>query len=365
MKIKNIIQALEKWAPIPYAEDFDNVGLQIGDPEAEVKKALVCFEINNEVLEEALENKAQLIITFHPLIFDKLKSITGKNRVERMVMKCIKNNLSVYAIHTNLDAQLHGVNNRIGKVLELRDLKILIPNEHTLYKLIFYVPTQNAEVVKNALYTMGVGEMGNYSECSFNSQGIGTFKPMQNAKPYVGENNKQHHEPEVKVELLVRQHQLSQAIVVMKQAHPYEEVAYDIVQLQNQDFSTGMGQIGYLKKPMRSEEFLKYLKEKIPTSVIRHSKNIDKEIQKVAVLGGSGAFAIEAAKRANADVLVTADLKYHDFFTAENKILLCDIGHYESEQFNKFHISDYLSENFSNFAILTSKVNTNPINYFK
>ncbi|MBV7440421.1 Nif3-like dinuclear metal center hexameric protein [Weeksellaceae bacterium TAE3-ERU29] len=365
MKIKEIIQALEKWAPTQYAEDFDNVGLQLGNAENEIYKALVAFEITDEVIQEAIDNKAGLIICFHPLIFNGLKSITGKNRVEQIVIKAIQNNIAIYAIHTNLDAQLNGVNGRIAKELGLKNTQILIPNEDILYKLIFFVPKADADKVKDALFNAEIGKIGNYSECSFNSEGIGTFKPIENANPTLGEIGKQHQEAELKVEILVKKHQLSSAISIMKQEHPYEEVAYDVIPLNNNDQTTGMGQVGELQEPMTDAEFLRYLKSKIPTEVVRHSKLLNKEIKKVAILGGSGAFAINAAKSARADVLVTADLKYHDFFLAENQILLCDVGHYESEQFNKFHITDYLSEIFSNFAFLTSNVNTNPINYFK
>lgn len=365
MKIKEIIKALEDWAPTTYAEGFDNVGLQLGDADLEVEKALISFEITDEVVKEAIENNTKLIICFHPLIFNGLKKISNKNRVERVVTECIKNNIAVYAIHTNLDAQLNGVNNRIGKALGLNDLQILIPNKDILYKLIFFVPKTNAEEVKSALYSNGIGTIGNYAECSFNTEGVGTFKPINNANPTLGEIGKQHSEPELKVELLVKKHQIEKAILIMKETHPYEEVAYDVFPLYNKDQTIGMGQIGVLPKAMEEHEFLKYLKEKIPTEVIRHSPLIHKKIRKIAIVGGSGAFAIKAAKQANADVLVTADLKYHDFFLAENNILLCDVGHYESEQFNKFHIKDYLSEKFTNFAFLTSNVNTNPINYFK
>lgn len=364
MKVQNIIKALEEWAPLSHAEDFDNVGLQIGNPENQISKALVAFEITEEVMQEAITEKAGLIITFHPLIFGGLKSITEKNRVEKMVVKAIKNDISVYAIHTNIDAQIHGVNNRICKAIGLENNKILIPKKDNLFKLVFFVPEKDAEQVKEALYKKGIGKIGNYAECSFSSQGKGSFKPIKGARPHIGNLGEREELEETRVEMLVQRDMLSVAITSLKQNHPYEEVAYDLIPLANLDTTLGMGQVGTLKTPMEEKEFLEHLKKQLPTACIRHSQFCNKNIRKVAVLGGSGAFAIEKAKSIGADVLVTADLKYHDFFAAEGRILLCDIGHYESEQYNKFHITDYLLEKFHNFAVITSKCNTNPVNYF-
>lgn len=364
IQIKEIIQSLEKWAPTAYAESFDNVGLQLGDKGKYIEKALIAFEITEEVLEEAIENQVGLIITFHPLIFGGLKSITGKNRVERVLLKAIKHDIAIYAIHTNLDAQLMGVNHEIGKQLGLNDLKILIPNKETLFKLSFFVPQNDAKRVKKSLFETNLGVVGNYTECSFSTQGTGTFKPNELANPYLGKANVREEVEEERVEILIKKHEIGQAIQTLKQNHPYEEVAYDIFPLANEDSATGMGQIGELPVAMNAEEFIQLLKKVFGTPCIKTSTLVKKKIKKVAVLGGSGAFAIGAAKASGADAFVTADLKYHDFFLVENQLLLCDVGHYESEQFNKFYITRYLSENFSNFAFLTSKVNTNPINYF-
>ena len=364
MKLKEIIQSLEKWAPKSDAEDFDNVGLLVGNQEDEIHKALVTLDVNEEVMQEALEKRANLIIIFHPLIFKGLKRLSGNSRVEKLVVKAIQNNVAIYAIHTNLDAQLDGVNGRICEQLGLLNNQILIPKENHLFKLIFFVPKDEAEKVKNAIFETGAGTIGNYAECSFNTEGTGTFKPIKNATPFTGKLNERSTEDEIKVEILLEQNQLNAAIYAMKSAHPYEEVAYDLIPLLNKNQTKGMGQIGELANEISEIEFLALIKQKLPTACIRHSTLLNKNIKKVAVLGGSGAFAINAAKAAGADVFVTADLKYHDFFLAENQMLLCDIGHYESEQFTKNHITRYLSEIFPNFAVLTSQVNTNPINYY-
>ncbi len=364
MKIKEVINALENLAPKCYAEDFDNVGLQVGDENLEIDNVLVTLDVTDVVMQEAIEENVNLIVTFHPLIFTGLKALTGKNRVEQLVIKAIQNNIAIYAIHTNLDNQYFGVNHAICQQLQLEKVQILLPKKHTLFKLVYYVPMEHDIEVKNALFEAGAGEIGNYSECSFSILGEGTFKPNDRAKPFVGKNNKRHTETENRVELLVDKSQKSKIISVLKENHPYEEVAYEIIPIDNVNQTLGMGQIGNLSYEMSSDDFLAWVKKQLPTRCIRHSNLTHKKIKKVAVLGGSGAFSIGSAKAAGADALVTADLKYHDFFTAENQILLCDVGHYESEQFTKKLLSRYLSENFSNFAVLTSKVNTNPVNYY-
>ncbi|MXV37726.1 Nif3-like dinuclear metal center hexameric protein [Flavobacteriaceae bacterium Ap0902] len=364
LKLKEIIKVLENWAPKSDAEDFDNVGLQVGDPEQDIEKALVTLDITDEVVNQAIEENAHLIITFHPLIFKGLKQLSGKNRIERLVVKAIQHNIALYAIHTNLDAQLDGVNGMIAERLGLEDCKILIPKTEDLFKLKFFVPHMDAEKVKDAIFSTGAGTIGNYAECSFNTEGYGTFKPIKGANPTLGTLDQRHEEPETKVEILIQQKEINNVLSMMKSAHPYEEVAYDLIPLKNENQTKGMGQIGKLKEPMAAESFLKLVKNQLTTTCVRHSDLIHKKIEKVAILGGSGAFAISPAKMAGADAFVTADLKYHDFFLAENGILLCDVGHFESEQYTKNLITRYLSEIFPNFAILTSDINTNPVNYY-
>lgn len=364
MQLREIIKALENWAPKSDAEDFDNVGLLIGSPNDDIHKVLVTLDVNDAVMQQAINEGANLIITFHPLIFKGVKRLSGNSYVERLTVKAIQNNIAIYAIHTNLDVQLDGVNGKICERLGLKNNQILMPKQNDLFKLVFFVPKNEAERVKNAIFATTAGTIGNYAECSFNSDGVGEYKPIKGANPTLGELNVRHAEPETKVEILLKTQQIGEVVSAMNKAHPYEEVAYDLIPLHNKNKMKGMGQVGELEKPMPEEDFLKMLKKQLPTACIRHSNLIGKQIKRVAVLGGSGAFGIGAAKAAGADAYVTADLKYHDFFQAENGILLCDIGHYESEQFIKNHITHYLSEIFPNFAFLTSEVNTNPINYY-
>lgn len=363
MKISEIINELEKLAPLAYAEDFDNVGLLVGDANAEISKILVTLDTTEEVVKEAIEKRANLIISFHPIIFSGIKKITGRNYAERIVQLAIKNDINIYAIHTALDNSRFGVNFQIAKQLNLRNTQILIPQKDTLRHLVTYVPSDRAEHLRNSLFDAGAGSIGNYDNCSFNLEGTGTFRAGQNANPYIGEINKTHLENETRISVVFNKHLQKQILKALKENHPYEQVAYEIFSLENLNQTIGIGMIGELENEVSEEEFFQYLKENMNVELIRHSKLLNKKINKVAVLGGSGSFAITDAKRVGADVFVTADLKYHNFFEAENQILLADIGHYESEQFTKNLLTAYLSEKFPNFAVLNSEINTNPVHY--
>ncbi|SMC88582.1 Nif3-like dinuclear metal center hexameric protein [Moheibacter sediminis] len=363
MKLSDITNELEKLAPLVYAEDFDNVGLLVGDTNAEISKVLVTLDTTEEVVQEAIEKGANLIVSFHPIIFSGMKKITGKNYVERVVQLAIKNDINIYATHTALDNSELGVNYQIAKQLNLKNTKILIPQKDTLRHLVTYVPTENAEKIRNALFSAGAGSIGDYDNCSFNLEGTGTFRAGENANPFVGEIGKKHFESEIRISVIFNKHLQSQILNSLKENHPYEEVAYEIFSLENLNQTIGIGIVGELENEISEEEFFKYLKDKMNTECIRHSKLLNKKVKRIAVLGGSGSFAIADAKRAGADVFVTADLKYHNFFEAENQILLTDIGHYESEQFTKNLLTAYLSEKFPNFAVLNSEINTNPVVY--
>ncbi len=363
MKIKDIITELEKLAPLAYAEDFDNIGLLVGNSNAEITKILVTLDTMEEVVKEAIEKGANLIVSFHPIIFSGLKKITGKNYVERVVQLAIKNDINIYATHTALDNSQFGVNHQISRQLNLQDTEILIPQKETLRHLVTYVPTADAANLRQALSAAGAGSIGNYDNCSFNLEGMGTFRPKEGANPHIGEIGKTRFEPETRISVIFNKDLEGKILKALKENHPYEEVAYEIFKLENKNQTIGIGMVGELENEMTEEDFLNYLKEKMQTQMVRHSKLLNKKIKKVAVLGGSGSFAISDAKRAGADVYVTADLKYHDFFQAENRILLADIGHYESEQFTKNLLTAYLSEKFPNFAVLNSEINTNPVHY--
>lgn len=361
--VKDVAQAMEEIAPLTYAEDFDNVGLLVGDYNDEVTGILVTLDTTPEVVEEAIEKKCNLIISFHPIIFSGLKKLNGKNYVEKAVMKAIKNGVNIYATHTALDNSKVGVNYKIAEQLKLINTKILIPKANTIKQLVTYVPTDYAEKLKEALYEAGAGRIGNYDSCGFAVEGKGNFRPIEGANPFSGNVGELSTANETRIEVVIPQHLESDIVKALFTNHPYEEIAYSIFSLNNQNQNIGIGMIGDLANEMNEKDFFDYLKQEMNTPFIRHSKLLNKKIKKIAVLGGSGAFGIKNAIAANADVYITADLKYHDFFTAENKIVLADIGHFESEQFTKNLITSFLKEKFTNFVVFNSGINTNPVNY--
>ncbi|RXP63376.1 Nif3-like dinuclear metal center hexameric protein [Lutibacter sp. HS1-25] len=363
MKIKDITNCIEKIAPLNYAEDFDNVGLLIGDFKTEVTGVLVSLDTLENIVDEAIEKKCNLIVSFHPIIFSGLKKLNGKNYVERVVLKAIKNNIAIYAMHTALDNSFVGVNAKICEILGLENKKILIPQKNTIKKLTTYVPTKNAESVRLALFEAGAGNIGNYDCCSFNTDGFGTYKGNENSNPVIGEKGNLHTENETFISVIFEKHQQQNILSALFKSHPYEEVAYDIVNLENIHQEIGLGMIGELTKEMEEIDFLNFVKNTMNAKGIRHSQLLGKPIKKVAVLGGSGSFAINNAIAKGADIYITSDIKYHEFYKAENKLIIADIGHYESEQFTKNILVDILTKKFPNFAIILSQKNTNPIYY--
>lgn len=370
MIVQDVIYQLETIAPLAYAEDFDNVGLLVGNKNAEVSGILVTLDTLESIVDEAIALNCNLIVSFHPIIFKGIKSLTGKSYVERTVLKAIKHDIAIYAIHTALDNAQKGVNDIICNTLGLKNKHILIPQKGTIKKLTTYVPTEQAPALRFALFNAGAGNIGNYDNCSFNAEGKGTYRGNEHSNPTLGKKGELHEENETQVSVTFNKHVESNLLDTLFKSHPYEEVAFEITTLDNYDQTIGIGMIGELETSQPSMEFFEFVKTTMNTSCIRHSEIHKANIKKVAVLGGSGSFAIAAAKRAGADVLITADLKYHDFFSAENKIILADIGHYESEQFTKNFLVDYLSKKITNFApafeaskIFLSKINTNPVKY--
>ncbi|WP_417361878.1 Nif3-like dinuclear metal center hexameric protein [Galbibacter sp.] len=363
MRIKDVISAIEKIAPLDYAEDFDNVGLLIGDQSTQVTGVLVTLDTLENVVDEAIEKKCNLIVSFHPIVFSGLKKITGKNYVERVVIKAIQNNIAIYAMHTALDNSFVGVNAKICEVLGLQNLEVLIPQKATIKKLITYVPTSNAETLRQALFEVGGGSIGNYDNCSFTVEGTGSFKGNENSDPVIGQRGRTHYEKESQINITFPKHLERQILTTLKKVHPYEEVAYEMTTLENNNQHIGIGMLGELPKAQKAEDYLKTIKQRMNVGVIRHSKILEKDIKKVAVLGGSGAFAIENAIASGADLYITADVKYHEFYKAENKLIIADIGHYETEQFTKNLLVDFLTKKFTNFAIVLSVCNTNPVKY--
>ena len=364
MIIKDVINYLEELAPLNYAEDFDNVGLLVGHKSTKVTGILVTLDTLEAVVDEAIEKKCNLIVSFHPIIFKGLKKLNGANYVERVVIKAIQHNIAIYAIHTALDNALNGVNDIICNTLKLQHKKILLPQKGTIKKLTTYAPKKDAESIRSVLFNCGAGHIGNYENCSFNAEGIGTYKGNANSNPTLGEKGQLHKEEETQISVTFHKHLESKLLKALFEHHPYEEVAFEVSTLDNYNQNIGMGMVGELENKMNPTDFLNYLKKNMNVTHLRHSELLNKPIKKVAVLGGSGSFAINAAKSVNADIFITADLKYHDFFTAENDIILADIGHYESEQFTKSFLAEYLSKKITNFAVVLSTTNTNPVKYF-
>ncbi len=363
MIVQDVIKHLEELSPLAYAEDFDNVGLLVGDRNNSVTGILVTLDTLEEVVEEAIQKNCNLIVSFHPIIFTGLKKITGKTYVERVILKAIQHRISIFAIHTALDNSNVGVNNMICEKLDLINRQILIPKNNTIKKLTTYVPNKEAEVLRNALFKAGAGHIGNYSNCSFNVEGIGTYKGNEVSNPTQGKKGETHKEEEVQVSMIYPKDLEQKVLNALFLTHSYEEVAYEITTLENTNQNIGMGMVGELKNDQDEISFLSQLKTTFNCKNLRHSSLFDNPIKKVAVLGGSGSFAIPFAISRGADAFVTSDLKYHDFFKAENKIVLIDIGHYESEQFTKNLLVTYLTKKITNFAIILSKINTNPIKY--
>ncbi|MCD0466702.1 Nif3-like dinuclear metal center hexameric protein [Flavobacterium sp. ENC] len=363
MKIKDILLVLEEMAPLAYAEDFDNVGLLVGDAEAESTGVLVCHDALETIIEEAISKNCNLVVCFHPILFSGIKKITGKNYVERAILKAIKNDIAIYAVHTALDNHSAGVNKIFCDALGLVNTKVLIPKQNFIQKLVTYTTPDNSEKVRNALFDAGAGTIGNYDNCSFNSEGFFTFKGNEDSNPVIGERGKLHTGTEIKIEVVFEKHLQSKILKALFASHLYEEVAYEIYNLQNSHQNIGLGMIGEFDTEMEEKDFLHFVKDKMIADGIRHSAFLGKKIKKVAVLGGSGSFAIKNAIQAGADAFLTADLKYHQFYEAENRLLLADIGHFESERYTKNYIVDYLQKKILNFAIILAEENTNPVKY--
>jgi len=363
MKIKDITDFLETIAPLEYQESYDNCGLIVGDKNSTVKKALVTLDVTEAVVEEAIAEKCQLIIAHHPIVFGGLKKLNGKNYVERTVIKAIKNNIAIYAIHTNLDNVIQGVNAKICERLGLVDCEILLPKKQLLKKLYTFIPLDYYANVAQAVFEAGAGNIGNYSEASFSAPGMGTFKGNEASNPAIGKRGVLERVEEVKFETIFPAIIERKVIEALIKAHPYEEVAYDIIALDNYYNRVGSGMVGSLKKPMEELAFLKAVKKQLQTGCVRYTPLRQKEVKRVAVCGGSGRFLLNNAIAAGADAFITADFKYHDFFDAEGKIVVADVGHFESEQFTKHLLIERISEKFPTFAALMSKINTNPINY--
>jgi len=367
MTVKDLCKTIETQFPLSYQESYDNSGLQVGYSDAEVTSVLITIDITEEIVEEAIQKRCNFILTHHPLIFGGLKNLTGNNMVQRCVMRAIQNNIAIYACHTNLDKMKNGVSARMAKKLNLQNCQILSPEKKRLLKLVTFVPGQHAENVRQSLFSAGAGTIGDYDCCSFNLQGEGTFRAAEGTNPFVGEIGKIHTEPEIRIEVILKKELKNQVVSALLESHPYEEPAYDLYELENSFDNTGLGIIGELELPEDELSFLQKIKATFEVKCVRHTELLNKKIRKVALCGGSGSEFLSTAIAQKADIYISADFKYHQFFEAEKRIVIADIGHFESEQFTKeifFEIlSDILSKKTTTFAIYFSDYNTNPINY--
>ncbi|MBL7898302.1 MAG: Nif3-like dinuclear metal center hexameric protein [Crocinitomicaceae bacterium] len=364
MKISEIISYLESLAPLSSQENYDNSGLITGSKTDNITNALISLDCTEAVVEEAIRRNCNLIISHHPIVFKGLKKITGKTYVERVIIKAIQNNIAIYACHTNLDNFQNGVNRKIGEKLGLKNMHILEPVQNKLIKLAVYVPTENTEKVAESLFSAGAGQIGNYSHCAFRTEGTGSFKANESANPYVGKHGEKHFEKEQKLEVLFSAHKLNSVLTALKISHPYEEVAYDLFPVLNENPTEGAGMFADLDEPVSEKSLLDKIKKTFNTGSIRHTTLLNKEVKRIAWCGGSGSFLLQKAKQARADIFITGDFKYHDFFDADNQIVIADIGHFESEQFTIELIKELLQEKFPTFAPCLAETNTNPVNYY-
>lgn len=362
-KVKEIIYHLNSIAPYSLQEAYDNSGLIIGNPETEVQGVLVSLDCTEEIIDEAVELGANIIIAHHPIVFKGLKSLTGKTYVERTVIKAIQNNISIISFHTNLDNIINGVNGKIANIIGLKNRKILLPKTGTLKKLSFFVPSTHLELVSAAIHKAGAGQVGNYKDCAFMTEGTGTFTPVEGASPYLGKINQAAAEKEIKVEVLIAESDVNAVLKALRESHPYDEIAYFLHGLDNYHQEVGAGLVGSLEKEMDTHEFLDHLKKVMNVSVIKHTALIHNKIQKIALCGGAGSFLTGAAISSGAEIYISADFKYHEFFDAEGKIIIADIGHFESEKYTIDLLIDLISNKFTNFALHYTKRNTNPVFY--
>ncbi len=363
INIKQLTQFLETIAPKQYQESYDNAGLLTGDPHWEVSGILIALDSTEAVVDEAIAKNCNVIIAHHPIIFKGLKSLTGKNYIERTIIKAIKHDIAIYAIHTNLDNIHTGVNKRICDRLGLINTRILSPKTDLLSKLTTFIPEGQVTEVTQALYAAGAGQIGEYKNCSFSVSGEGTFLPTEGTHPHTGTVGQQAIEKERRVEVILPSHLSGQVLNALKKAHPYEEVAYYLQTLENAYQEVGSGMIGELQEAMPTGEFLQHLKSSMQLSVIKHTPICNDKIKTVAVCGGAGIFLLGAAKSAQADIYITADVKYHEYFDADGQLILADIGHYESEVYTKDLLFEFLKKKFTNIALYLTEVVTNPITY--
>jgi dinuclear metal center YbgI/SA1388 family protein len=363
MKLKDLCIYLDSVVPLSFQEGYDNSGLQIGQADAEISSVLVTLDVTEEVVDEAIAAGCNLIISHHPLIFIGIKNLTGNSFTEKIILKAVKNNIAIYSSHTNLDMSDRGVSRKMADKLKLENIKVLSPLQNSLLKLVTFIPVSYLEKVRDALFIAGAGTIGNYDQCGFTAEGAGSFRGNSKTKPFVGEKERIHFEKEIRFETVLFSHLKEKVIIALLETHPYEEVAYDIYHLENDNVEVGLGCIGEFVESMTEVDFLNFVSSVFSAEGVRYSKLSGRKIRRVALCGGSGSSLIKLAISSGADAFITADIKYHNFFDAENRILLVDTGHFESEKFSTEILYDLIIKKFPKFAVRFSETNTNPINY--
>jgi dinuclear metal center YbgI/SA1388 family protein len=364
MKLKDLTSYLDSAVPLAFQEGYDNSGLQVGLPDREISSVMISLDVTEEVISEAITHKCDLVVSHHPLLFSSIKSLTGKSFTERILSEAVKHDIAIYSAHTNLDVFSTGVSTKMAEKIGLKEITVLSPLKNRLMKLVTYVPESHLEIVRSALFDAGAGVIGNYDQCGFSVTGNGTFRGNDKSNPFRGEKGKIHVEKEIRFETILYSHLKDEVIKALLDAHPYEEVAYDIYSLENNNINIGLGCTGVFSDPVSEDHFLKLVSTVFDANGIRHSKFTGKLVNKVALCGGSGASLLNIAISSGADVFLTADVKYHDFFRTENRILLVDAGHFETEKYSREILKDLIIKKFPKFAVRFSETNTNPINYF-
>jgi dinuclear metal center YbgI/SA1388 family protein len=353
VKCREIIEKIEKLAPLNLAESWDNVGLLIGDYQKEIKNIMVTLDVTLEVVKEAVEKKIDLIIAHHPIIFKPLKKITMDDYTGQMVCNLIKNDISVYAAHTNLDIAKGGLNDVLASRLQLNNVKVLKALKNVqLKKIVVFIPDGYQDAVREAMAKEGAGWIGDYSHCTFMTKGTGTFKPLEGTNPFIGKQGQVEKAEEYRLETIVPQDKVGKVIKAMLEVHPYEEVAYDIYPLEIEGEAVGIGRIGTLENEMTFSEFIKLVKNTLNIEYIKYIGNEKSIISKVAICTGSGADFISACVKQKADVYITGDVKYHEAqFAQQNGLNLIDAGHYETENIVVPFLMDYLNDTYQNKGI--------------
>jgi dinuclear metal center YbgI/SA1388 family protein len=364
LKLKELCNYLDSAIPLSFQEDYDNSGLQVGDTEKEISSALITLDVTEEVMDEAIAGGCNVLISHHPVLFRGIKNLTGKSFIERIIATAIKNDIAIYSAHTNLDNLSTGVSRKMAEKLNLEKITVLSPINNKLLKLVTFIPESHLDRVRDEIFRAGAGVIGNYDQCGFSVTGTGSFRGNENTNPFVGVKGKLHFENEIRFETILFSHLREKVTKALLAAHPYEEVAYDFYALENNNTETGLGVTGYLPDPLPENEFLKLVSSVFDAEGLKYSKPVGKPVSKVALCGGAGGSLLGLAMKSGADAYVTSDIRYHDFFLTEKKILLVDAGHFESEKFSREILKDLIIKNFPKFAVRFSETNTNPINYF-